>query len=579
MSRKWALVGLAAVVAVLMVAPGSFASPVQGGPAHPGAARDLALDPSSYPPANYSNPQVTQSPAVPDTTPVVLALSSYGVVSIPWGVWETVVMNYTGYTAGTAYDYFQTVTINGAMVYVGVNPEAGSWSQLVNLSAYLSFFDHKSSISISGPSLGLGGNFEGIQINNITLLFYPVPAHATPPTYANIVEPLFAFSGTPSTASISLPADTSAVELQMIAIGSEFWYSLNPDFTAVTASIGGYNVSTYLQYPWINSGGIDLFSWRPITPVNMLDHQWETFNLTGALGLIEGQTQITVNAASDAMGASVIANLLVYTSPSVKGAVSTGYRFDQAPVATLTQTNTSISNPNGNDYTVFNQFDNITYGYSSRIATKTGSYSVSLSTTEHFSNLQSLNDVWQNISESETVATVQTTHYNEKGEHGTSVATEHLSYPLNMDLGELLVYDYTQGSDSYYNYTSYFYNVLQGYVALDTVASNLNGQLSFSSQSVNDRIFDTNGAFVSLLEFGPGFAIILNITSSFHVTNRVDTEVSTVQSPGFTSYSYFRHRIAGYENNATTYYVQQTITLNQVISAGFTFSGVARADR
>jgi hypothetical protein len=358
--------GVVAAVAVLMMVPGTIASPSTGAPAGVRGVHDLASDPASYPPANYSNPTVTAPPAVPATTPTVLALTSYGTVAIPYGEWETVIMNYTGYVAGTAYDYFQTVTIDGAMVYVGVNPEAGSWTQLVNLSAYLAFFDDRASITISGPSLGPGGNFEGVQINNISLLFYPIPAHAASPSHANLVEPLFAFQGTPSTANISIPSDTSAVELQMIGIGSEFWYSLNPDYTAVTASVGGYNVSTYLQYPWINSGGIDLFSWRPISPVNMLDHQWETFNLTGVLGLLERHTNLTVAAASDAMGADVIANLLVFTNPQVKGAIETGYRFDQGPVMTYSQTNSSISNPNGNDYTVYNQYDRIAYSYASR---------------------------------------------------------------------------------------------------------------------------------------------------------------------------------------------------------------------
>ncbi len=570
MFRGWVLIAAVTAIAGLMIVPGSLATSTAPTPPVPAGPHDLAGDPTDFPPANYSNPTIPAPPAVPDTTPTVLPITSYGTVAIPLGTWETVVMNYTGYVAGTAYDYFQTVTIDGAMVYVGVNPEAGSWTQLVNLSAYLAFFDDRSSITISGPGLGLIGNFEGVQINNITLVFYPVPAHQSGPTYATMVEPLFAFSGTPSSAPISIPSNTSAVDLQMIAIGSEFWYSLNPDFTAVTASVGGYNVSTYLQYPWINSGGIDLFSWRPISPVNMLDHQWETFNLTGALGLLEGQTQLNVSAASDAMGADVIANLLVYTSPSVTGAQQRGYYFDQSPVQTVTQTNSSISNPNGNDYTVFDQFDTVRYGYSTLVSTRTGSYSVTLSTREGFANLQSLNDVWQNITESETVSTVQTAQYSERNDHGAVVSTEQLSYPLRMDIGEVLVYEYAQGSDSYYNYTSYFDNVDQGYIALDSTYSDLNGQRSQAYSYVNDQIFDTNGQFLSLLEFGPGFAIILNITSSYHVTNRIDTEISSSRGPDSATFSFYQYRISGLENNSTTYYVQQTITFDHVISYGST---------
>ena len=569
MSHRWALWGASVAIALLMLGPGGFARPTTAAPSRTVGLHDLAADPSDFPPANYSNPSISAPPAVPHTSPKVLVLSSYGTVAIPWGVWETVVLNYTGYTAGTAYDYFQTVTIDGAMVYVGVNPEAGSWTQLVNLSSYLAFFDHQKSITISGPSLGQGTNFEGVQINNLSLAFYPVPKGASPPTYANLIEPLFAFSGTPASAAISVPSDASAVVLQLMAIGSEFWYSLNPDFTAVTVSVGGYNLSTYLQYPWINSGGIDLFAWRPIYPVNMLDHQWENFNLTGALGLLEGQTTLNVTAAAGAMGASVIANLLVYTNPHVHGATETSFAYDQAPVVTVTETNSTIVNPNGNNYTVYDQFDRISYAYSSRIATSTGHYSVALSTVEHYANEQTLNDVWQNITESETVNSVQTTSYDERNAHGTAVSTESLSYPLAMQLGALIAYDYSIGSDSYYNYTSYFYNVTQGYVALDSSWSDVNGQPTRAFSYVDDRIYDTNGVFASVLEIGPGFAIILNLTYSYHVTNKIDTEIAFEETPSWVSYSFYQHRLSGLENNTSAYYVEETITANQVISFGY----------
>ena len=560
MRKRIGLAAFVAAIAVLMIVPGGLAAPVGSLAPAPHGPQSLASDPAGFPPANYTNPTISPPPAVPDTTPVVLALSSYGTVAIPNGVWETVVMNYTGYTAGTAYDYFQTVTIDGAMVYVGVNPEAGAWTQFVNLSAYLAFFDHQSTISISGPHLGQGTNFEGVQTNNITLLFYPVPAGASPPSYPTMVEPLFAFAGTPSSRTVTIPSNASAVVLQMIAIGSEFWYSLNPDFTAVTTSIGGYNVSTYLQYPWINSGGIDLFSWRPIFPVHMLDHQWESFNLTGALGLIEGTSTLTVAPASNAMGASVIANLLVYTSPHVKGAVSTGYHFVQHPVQTTTVVNSSLVNVNGNDFVYYNQTDRIDYGYSSTLRTDTGSYSVALGTSESFANHQSLTPVWQNITESEHVNTHQVTFYHERGLHGIAVVDQTLSYPLAMQIGETLVYTSTEGSLSFYNYTSYFYNVTQGYVEHDTTFSDLNGRIATSFDRINDRIYGTNGYFLSVLEFGPGFAIILNVTASLHVTHKVDTQVSGSTSRGRSTFSYYQRRISGLEDNSTTYYVQETIT-------------------
>jgi hypothetical protein len=563
-----ALGALVIFVGILMILPGSFASPADSD--HPTAPpRNLAADPSGYPPANYSNPTIGTPPAVPDTTPVLLSITSYGTVSIPHHDWETVVMNYTGYTAGTAYDYFQTVTIDGAMVYVGVNPEAGRWTQFVNLSAYLVFFDDRSNITISGPHLGNGSNFEGVQINNITLEFYPIPKGGHSPAYAGTVEPLFAFAGTPASTNITIPSDASAVELQMIGIGSEFWYSLNPDFTAVTVAIGGRNVSSYLQYPWINSGGIDLFSWRPIAPVHMLDHQWETFNLTAALGWIEGTHTLTVSASAGALGADVIANLLVFTSPHVKRAVGISYAYDQAPVETVSPTNSSLVNTNGNNFTYYNQTDRIVYGYASEVLTSTGHYDVSLATIESYANYQSLTAVWQNITMLERVATVQTTTYAEKGYHGTVVTSQELVYPLAMQIGEVLVYVSSQGDLTFYNYTSYFDDVTQGYLEYDQTAASINGVWSSSFQYVDDRIFDTDGYFASVLEISPYFAIILNITASLHTTNAVDIEIAGSASPHYVSYSYYASRLSGHEDNSTSYYVQETLVLDRTVSYSY----------
>ncbi len=561
------LIGVAALAAVMMM-------PTSVGTAAAGPVR-LADDPSSFPAANYSNLDVAPLPEVPHTTPIVVNVTAYGTVAIPTGTWETVLMNYTGYTAGTAYDYFQTVTIDGAMVYVGVNPEAGHWTQFVNLSEYLAFFDGQSSITISGPSLGSGTNFEGIQDNYISLVFYPVPARHAGPSYPTEVIPLFQFSGTPSSTSVTIPTDASAVVLQMMAIGSEFWYSLNPDFTAVTVSVGGTNVSNYLQYPWINSGGIDLFSWRPIFPVNMLNHQWEDFNLTGALGLIEGTHDLNATPAAGSLGADVIANLLVYTSPTVLGAHSVSYSYRQAPVRTTYAENASLVNLNGNNYTFYDQADRISYDYSSRITTTTGQYTASLSTQEEYVNDQTLTALWQNITESEVTTTQTTTTYNERNLHGEATSSQTLSYPLAMDLGEVLTYLYSEdgGSLQFYNYTSDFLNVEQGYFETDASAAVLNGVASSSSTSIENAIVHTNGVFVSLLEIGPGYAIILNITSSQHTTNKVYAALTTQRTGDRTSVGYYYHALSGVEDNSTSYYVEENVTQNVVVAYELSFGG------
>ena len=580
LKRTLGLTTLLIVVTALMISPVvSAATPGQVSPSSSGSnlnlsqslamAKNATLDPSNFPPANFTNLPASPPPPVPNESPIVLKLTQYGVVNIPYGNWETVIMNYTGYTAGTAYDYFQTVTINKAMVYIGVNPEAGAWTQFVNLSQYMSFFDHKNNITITGPHLGLGRNFQGIQYNNISLMFYPVMKGKLAPSEPNIVEPLFKFHGIPYgknvSTSINVPDNASAVVLQTIVIGNEFWYSLNPSYAAVTFSVGSHEVATHLVYPWINSGGIDLFTWRPIYPVYMLNHKWDNMNLTGALGLLEKNNTLSISSpAGGEPSYSVTANLLIYTSKNVTSAAQTSYYYNQSPLKTVTQENTSVVNINGNYYTQYSQSRSIDYAYSSKVTTTTGSYSVNSRTSEYFSNNQTLTPVWQNITQTENTQTSTVTHYHELGKIGTVVTHKTLVYPLAMQLMESLTYLYNQGNLYYFNYTSLFLNVTQGYYESNAMHSDVNGHTSMDLSVTNNLIYGTNGEFSSVLEISPYFAIILNITSSYHFTQKQYTSFNLHRSGNSLYGQFYLHKLSGIEKNSTSYYVQETVLTNTV---------------
>lgn len=545
--------------------------------------RNMTLDPTSFPPANFSELNAAPQPNVPDTIPVVLNITEYGVVSIPQGTWETVLLNYTGYTAGTAYDYFQTVYINKAVVYLAVEPEAGSWSVEANLSLYMSFFEGKQSINMTGPHLGLGTNFEGIQINNFSLIFYPVPAGAKQPVYPSMVEPVSEWrgvgAGTSISGSISVPSNTIAAELGVIGIGPEFWYSLNPDYASFNITVGNHAVGNYLQFPWINSGGIDLFEWRPIAPVTMLNHFWFMYNLTGALGLLENNNNITFWGAPGSVGGySVIANLFIYSGNAI-GARQVSARQYASPIQTEYTLNNSVINSNGNNYVYYNQSAFQTISYSSQIYTQTGHFEVTSDQSYYFMNNQFLTPVWQNITENEVSIIHQTSHYQEKSMHGVSITTTTWSYPLAMDLGTSLTYLYSkqQGpsngfhfNDTFYNYTSYFLNVHQGLQITTDSFSVINGLNTESYSYLNDAIVNSDGTFTSVLEESPYFAIILNITSSYHITNKVFQSYSyNLVHNRFVSGSYFVHKMSGIEDNSNSYYVQENVTQNTIQQGSF----------
>ncbi len=523
--------------------------------------------PSGFPPANFTNRQGYKSPAVPDTQPVVIPITAFGMVTIPNGTWETAILNVTGYDAGTAYDYFNSFSVNGADVWLGVNPEAGSWNVNVNISQFMSFFDGKTSIQVSGTTLGLHQNFRGIQYNNYTIMLYPVPPGQSAPTYPSQVIPLHK-----GTTYVNIPSNTVAAKIQSIAIDNEFQYTLNPAWAAYTWSVNGTKLADSFIYPWINSGGIDLFSWRPVYPPYMLNHQWNVVNLTDALGMIEGSNvPLQVTGASEGPGIGLfVGNLFLYTQNNVLGAKQLSYGFHEGTLVNVTQITPGLYNENGNSYSLYNSYRNITYSGVSLIKTTDGSIQASSFTTMNFTNLQSLPDaVWQNLSQDETTVTHAKTVYHEEGTNGVVLSTTSTVMPVAFDYGALLNYLYSSGNLYYYNYTSYFKNVMEAYNVSTFTLSNLNGHHTANYVSTSNMIYDTNGVFSSVLEFGPGFAVILNVTYTHHDTKKVFNSVTTAFGPeGFTT-TVWTHEMAALGTDPSLYYVQSTMDQNVVTSTTY----------
>lgn len=525
--------------------------------------------PSGFPPANFTNPQGYESPSVPNTTPVVVPITAFGNVTIPNGTWETVILNVTGYDAGTAYDYFNQFVVNGAVVWIGVNPEAGSWAVNVNISQFMSFFDGKSTVKVSGTTLGIHRNFHGIQYNNYTLLLYPVAKGQSAPAYPSQVIPL-----KKGTTYVNIPNNTVAANIQSIVIDNEFMYTLNPAWAAYTWSVNGTKLADSFIYPWINSGGIDLFSWRPVYPPYMLNHKWNNVNLTNALGTIEGQkVPLQVSGASEGRGIGKFwGNLFLYTQSNVLGAKQLNYNFNEGTLVNVTQTTPGLVNENGNNYSLYNSYRGISYGGASLIKTTHGTIVASSNTRMNFTNLQSLpNAVWQNLSQDETTVTHSMTAYNEHGTHGFVSSTTTDVFPISFDYGAVISYLYSSGRDSFYNYTSYLENVMSAYNESTHTLSVINGHFSNNFASTSNMIYDTNGIFSSVLEFGPGFAIILNVTSTYHSTKKIFRSVNTEFSHGQMTTSVWVHKMAALGTDPSLYYGQSTMYQNVVTSYTYSY--------
>lgn len=545
------------------------------GTASPASLKNTASDPtlpSGFPPANFSDPQAAPPPAVPDTTPVIVPIESFGTVPIPNGVWETVILNITGYDAGTAYDYFNSFSINGAHVWLGVNPEVGRWAVDVNISQFMSFFDAKNSISVSGSTLGLHQNFRGIQYNNYTLEFYPVPIGRGPPVYPSVVVPL-----KKGTTYANIPSDTRAAFIQSIVIDSEFQYTLNPSWEAYTWTVNGHKLAESFIYPWINSGGIDLFSWRPVYPPYMLDHQWNNVNLTDALGMIEGNNiSIQPAPATGSPGIGLfMGNLFLYTSTNVLSAKQIRYNYDAGPLVTVSQTLPGLYNENGNSYSLYDSYRNITFSGSSTLITKDGIITISSHTEENYTNLQSLpNSVWQNMTQNETTLTHTVVVYHEANRHGVVSTLESTVFPVTFDYGAVLTYLNSSNGLSFYNYTSYFLNVMEAYNTSTDTVSNINGQTARHYMAADDMIYGTNGEFSSILEFGPGFAVILNVTMTYHLTKKMYTYSTMNEVNGIVTMTVWTHKMAALGTDPNLYYVQETMYLNTITTYTLQFNSM-----
>ena len=536
----------------------------------PSYLKNSALDPtlpSGFPPANFTNPQAAPPPPVPDTTPVIVPISSFGTVTIPNGTWETVVLNVTGYDAGTAYDYFNSFSVDGSVVWLGVNPEAGSWGVNVNISQFMSYFDGKNSVHVTGSTLGLHQNFRGIQYNNYTLEFYPVPSGQISPVYPSKVIHLQR-----GTTVVNISSDTMAAYIQSIVIDGEFQYTVNPSWEGYTWTINGHRLADSFIYPWINSGGIDLFTWRPIYPPYMLNHQWNLVNITDSLGMIEGNNvSVQVSAASESPGIGLfVGNLFLFTNSSVLRAKQLKYNFHEGQLVNMTQTIPGLFNENGNNYSVYNSYRNIHFGGSSLIFTRQGTVEVASNTEMNYTNLQSLpNAIWQNLSQNETTVTQTSVHYNELNMHGVASTITATAFPVSFDYGATLAFLNSSHGLSFYNYTSYFLNAMEAYNSSVFTVSNVNGRMTQSFTAANDMIYNTNGEFSSILEFGPGFAIILNVTSTYHSTKKVYTYVTSTTANNMATTTVWIHKMAALGTDPALYYVQETVYLNTVTT--FTF--------
>ncbi|HZY70677.1 MAG TPA: peptide-N4-asparagine amidase [Thermoplasmata archaeon] len=420
--------------------------------------------PSAAPPTSavFAAP----APVVPPTTPIVETLpvgSStccfYGNFVAPTGPFALIELNYTGVVSGNVYDSSYRAYVDGAPILFGTTPEYGQWTVLKDITQYSALFQGTVNVTfLLSAAVLAGGSFS----TSVSVLFYPVPTGAAPPRTPNVVLPIWSTAyvkptATTLSASVSVPTNATNATLDLFAYGfetDEFWYATGPSekaFRDVQVSVNGTNVASVFPFPYLNTGGLDLFLWRPIPAVFTLDDRPYRIDLTGALGSLEGTHTLSASVAGRDPNSDwlVMGVLFVYTSASA-GAAKT---------LTAPSAFNVVDNLRTDHATYWDETATLAYSYSSSYTTGSGTTNVTSSVAQRFVNDVAGNSVWENISG----ATGMSFWTNYSGGGGGRAVDLGYGFPLNLDLGSRFVETSNTGGTYpiYGNFTTYLENVHQ----------------------------------------------------------------------------------------------------------------------
>jgi hypothetical protein len=324
--------------------------------------------------------QADPSLSVPPTTPIKVPLftglqftnfdiPTFNFTPAQHGPWAKIVFVADfNCTAGRQFDRTAMVFLGNTNIYYGTTQEpqhnvSPSWHVERDLTDYAPLFASPQTGDVVFGNV-VDSTFTGIYTGSAYLLFYPavrgLPAVQTP---ADLVIPLnntgnatlLPDPNTPLAATITFPQNVVRAYLDVVMqsqIGDEFWYFGVPNnltgelefgggtgFREGEISIDGTPAGVAPVYPWIYTGGIDPFWWRPIPGVQAYNFAPYRVDLTPFAAMLDDGNPHTVaiNVFNDSNYFNVTGTLLVYTDPfkkHVTGAVTVNTVGTPNPVVT-----------------------------------------------------------------------------------------------------------------------------------------------------------------------------------------------------------------------------------------------------
>ena len=451
------------------------------------------------------------------------------------GPWAKVVLNADwSVDAGRQFDRTAEIWIGGTNVYFGTTAEPSktvqrSWHTEVDLTDYSTLLT-----TAQGGRVDLGNLVNDTYTSHLHgsayLQFYPVAKHHQPPVVADQVLPMAADStgGTVTLNSgsdqlaktFSLPTNVERAYLDVFAqsqSNDEFWYTCAPNdvagelydcgntgFREGEVSIDGKPAGIAPVYPWIYTGGIDPYLWRPIPGIQTLNFEPYRVDLTPFASVLSDGNQhtVAVSVYNADQYFSATATLLLYLDPGSQKV--TGALLKD----TLGQPNPTVKEnikTNGTAYygtvSVSSNRGFVVSGY---VNTSHGKVQTDVAQSINFLNAQTYNvyidgSVYdQSVKQNTSIAAQTST----KSSAGLQLDTRLNEWPLTLS------YAYNLYSD---NSQKQVTSVTQG-LSENQLTTQNGWPISFSSMNVSENPGDT------LLIDPNGVATPTNQTNSEHFT-------------------------------------------------------------
>ncbi|QWT21538.1 hypothetical protein KPL74_05915 [Bacillus sp. NP157] len=367
-------------------------------------------------------------------------------------------------TAGRQFDRTASFWLGGANIYFGTTQEPSaavspSWHVERDVSDFASLLKNgQTGQAILGNIVD--GTYTGVISGSARLVFYPAnilapkvdaPDAVFPLSDGTAGGPVNLNTGADSLSrTFTLPTNIERAYLDVFAQGQggdEFWYSCVPDaladeaqscgggsFREVQVSIDGVAAGVAPVYPWIFTGGIDPYMWRPTTGVQTLNFLPYRVDLTPFAALLnDGKPHaVSVGVTGANSYFAVTGNLFVYLDRGRKvltGAVTTNTLQGQAPVATVTDGLTDSNGVIGGSVATQASRSFRTAGY---VDTSRGRVSTDVTQTVAFRNTQGFTiDATRYEQAIDQSTSVDSTTRTRQGPLGITVTSEaHFAYPL-----------------------------------------------------------------------------------------------------------------------------------------------------